>query len=295
MKVYKYVTADRIDILKAGMIRLTQPSVFNDPFEMNPYIEAIATDQYIDNKFKNEHEAHVLKTYNNQSFSFRWKIPFSRYYLGFEKSDLSNKIKQSAKGKALNAARETIPSNIDAAVGILSLTNKSDNLLMWAHYADSHKGMVFEFDSEHEFFNRKISDPQSSLGLDADLRKEYGFLRHVTYDKNRPALTVSEMEDFSQLLVKSEDWIYEEEIRLLMPLPKASRTISRGDGEDIHLFTLPPSAITGVILGAKAKQDFKVEIKELIGSRKDLEHIEVGEMALDEKAFKLVHNPIQKL
>jgi hypothetical protein len=277
------------------MIRFTQPSVFNDPFEMNPYIEAIATDQYIDNKFKKEHEAHVLKTYNNKPLSYRWKIPFSQFYLNFEKGDLAERIKNSAKGKVLYEARKTIPNNIDAAVGILSLTVKPDNLLMWAHYADSHKGMVLEFDGEHEFFNRRILDSKNSLGLDADLRSEYGFLRQVQYDENRPALTISEIKDFSQLLIKSKDWAYEEELRLLMPLPKAFRIDSRVDGKDVHLFTLPPSAITGVIFGAKAHKDLKAEVSQLISSRKDLEHIKFGEMALDEKAFKLLFKPTQKV
>lgn len=287
MKLYKYVTAERIDILKSGMIRFTQPSVFNDPFEMSPYIEAIATDQFIDNKFNKEHQAHVLKAYNNRPFSFRWKIPFSQFYLSFEKSELVNKIKDSAKGAALSAARESIPNNIDAAVGILSLTNSLDNLLMWAHYADSHKGMVIEFNGEHEFFNRRVVDSQNTLGLDADLRKEYGFLRPVKYDKNRPALTVSEIKDFSQLLVKSDDWAYEEEVRLLMPLPKADRVISGDHGGNIHLFAIPPLAITRVILGAKAHQNLKDEIIELIRLKKELEHIQVGGMHLDVREFKL--------
>jgi hypothetical protein len=287
MKIYKYVTTERIDILETGLIRFTQPSVFNDPFEMSPYIEAIATDQFIDKKFNKEHEAHVLKAYNKRPFSFRWKIPFSTYYLGFEKSELVNKIKDTAKGAALNAARESIPSNIDAAVGVLSLTNRADNLLMWAHYADSHKGMVLEFDADHEFFNRRVIDPQSTLGLDADLRKEYGFLRPIKYDKVRPALTVSEIKDFSQLLVKSDDWAYEEEVRLLMPLPKAAKTISSGDRDNIHLFSIPPSAIARVIFGVKAKQALKNDVNKLIGSKKGCEHIQVDEMVLDIKEFKL--------
>jgi hypothetical protein len=33
--LYKYVTADRIDILQNGHIRFTQPSVLNDPFEIS--------------------------------------------------------------------------------------------------------------------------------------------------------------------------------------------------------------------------------------------------------------------
>jgi hypothetical protein len=34
--VYKYVTADRIDVLKDARIRFTQPAALNDPFETCP-------------------------------------------------------------------------------------------------------------------------------------------------------------------------------------------------------------------------------------------------------------------
>jgi len=40
MSIYKYVIADRIDILENSRIRFTQPSALNDPFEMQPFIIA---------------------------------------------------------------------------------------------------------------------------------------------------------------------------------------------------------------------------------------------------------------
>ncbi|EPJ44297.1 MAG: hypothetical protein OFPII_35920 [Osedax symbiont Rs1] len=37
--------------------------------------------------------------------------------------------------------------------GILSMTERIDNLLMWSHYADSHTGFVIGFDPSHDFFD----------------------------------------------------------------------------------------------------------------------------------------------
>ena len=48
MAIYKYVVEERIDILQNGLIRFTQPSVFNDPFEVYPYFKAIADDRAVD-------------------------------------------------------------------------------------------------------------------------------------------------------------------------------------------------------------------------------------------------------
>lgn len=41
MRLYKYVSADRIDVLLNGVIRFTQAADFNDPFEIGPYVAAV--------------------------------------------------------------------------------------------------------------------------------------------------------------------------------------------------------------------------------------------------------------
>jgi hypothetical protein len=41
MRLYKYVAADRIDVLLNGVIRFTQAAEFNDPFEVVPYVAAV--------------------------------------------------------------------------------------------------------------------------------------------------------------------------------------------------------------------------------------------------------------
>lgn len=39
--VYKYYRPERIDILERGIIMLSRPSVFNDPFELKPHYDTI--------------------------------------------------------------------------------------------------------------------------------------------------------------------------------------------------------------------------------------------------------------
>ena len=43
-KLYKYVEADRVDILVNKSIRFTQPSALNDPFELQPLFEELFTE-----------------------------------------------------------------------------------------------------------------------------------------------------------------------------------------------------------------------------------------------------------
>jgi hypothetical protein len=41
MRLYKYVSPERTDVLKNGLIRFTQPTSFNDPFETFPYLQSL--------------------------------------------------------------------------------------------------------------------------------------------------------------------------------------------------------------------------------------------------------------
>lgn len=92
--------------------------------------------------------------------------------------------------------------------GIISLTEAKDNLLMWSHYADQHKGMVVEFDISHPFF--------CSLHSENDLT---GNTHRVMYRKER----LNELGDYllEPYFHKSDEWAYEKEHRLLLNLSGA--------------------------------------------------------------------------
>jgi len=47
MILYKYVPAERIDILENESIRYTQPRLLNDPFEMTPHFGALLSSNEI--------------------------------------------------------------------------------------------------------------------------------------------------------------------------------------------------------------------------------------------------------
>lgn len=87
-------------------------------------------------------------------------------------------------------------------VGILCLAGSRDSLLMWSHYADSHKGLCLEFRSQDE----------------GDL---FDAARTVTYQREYPSIRAfidGESEKFMKaLLVKSDCWGYEREYRVLDP------------------------------------------------------------------------------
>ena len=287
MKLYKYVTSDRIDILTNGLIRFTQPAAFNDPFEMSPFIKEIASDSEIEAMLDDQHVARVREQYMKNNREFKRARTFENYLKGFPKDELLFEIKASAHGKALDQLRESLPVSFNQALGVLCLTTKFDNLLMWAHYANSHSGFVIEFDAEHPFFNRVFEDLSSPTGIDEDLTKDYGHLIKVDYQDQRPHISVSSVKSFESFLVKSREWEYEDEWRMLMPSAHAD-LVKGNEPFETLLYMLPIDTVTKVILGHRSSEGLYEEFVNLKSSDSHkYGHIEIKKMSLDEREFKL--------
>lgn len=139
---------------------------------------------------------------------------------------------------------------VRASVGVLCFTTKQDNLLMWAHYASNHKGICIEFDRNAEFFNGQYKNAGICFGEAVeDHYQNIGELREVRYEIERPTyVEPSELEyDTESWFVKSPEWEYEDEQRLLLPLDLARKLPKL----DFPFYPVDPSIIKSVILGCQ--------------------------------------------
>ncbi|MGR6837931.1 DUF2971 domain-containing protein [Aliivibrio wodanis] len=123
---------------------------------------------------------------------------------------------------------------------VVSLSETNNNLLMWSHYAEQHKGMIIEFDLTQPIFDgyqsykatKSVLDEEDGeyievLDEDESKRRESintGQIQRVRYNSRRPSFKNYEniLEHF---LVKSEEWIYEKEHRVILPLVAAEKLI----------------------------------------------------------------------
>jgi hypothetical protein len=87
--------------------------------------------------------------------------------------------------------------------GVISFTETYNNLLMWSHYADEHKGIVVEFNYKKlkDHFNKRLSTNNS--------------IERVLYNRERQDMLSHSFSPKKSLLTKSDDWIYEKEHRIL--------------------------------------------------------------------------------
>lgn len=164
---------------------------------------------------------------------------------------------------------------IDEVLGVLSLCEIPDSLLMWAHYGVSHTGFVLELDPYHEHFN----SPRSP-------KDELYHLRQVHYRDTRTRTNLVDLDGIEMFLVKSVDWKYEHEWRIMRPLESSDKVINIS-GEKIHLFKLPADSIKSVILGARASEELINQVRRTITETKDMSHIKLYRCAPDESYFKI--------
>lgn len=270
MKLFKYVCPQRIDILENRMICFSTPQQLNDPFELNPHIEGVVTQETCNSSIKDE-VAKLRGEYSRLPRNSRRKMTFddfARQVSDFAHKELTSEVKLGMAKKA----KVIIDKELVGKIGILSLTERPDNLLMWAHYADSHQGFVIEFDPESSFFNQR----RSSFD-------EFGYLREVKYSEARPSLILEEVEDISPYLTKGNVWKSECEWRMMLPIHMRNKQLPCGH----NLFSFPPLAIKRIILGCRTTDVTKKIVKEVIKNNPDFMHVKLMNASIDQEHFRV--------
>lgn len=306
MKLYKYVSPERINVLEDGFIRFTQPSELNDPFDMqfgqleDLYPESAWREQWkeiessIDDgslakaKLNLELSKQGIPNFENLPRKKRRELERSPAYKAAVKA-IQNEMRsnegktqisgtfQHVRSASQNLAQ--ISSTVTEQFGVLSMTDKPDNLLMWAHYADSHRGFVIELNSEHSFFNFPADPTRSAL-------------RKIEYVERRNIRTLmSEGSDsYKAFFLKSNYWSYESEWRLVRALQDADKKV----GDNIHLFKLPEAIVSGVILGLNMKAKLKEEILNLLKIDARYTHVKIFGASPNYQEDHVDINPLNK-
>lgn len=265
-KLYKYVVPERIDVLKNQLIRFTQPAALNDLFELQLLFEEILSEEklaeavtppfkLIEEALRNQYKNLTREQQDQMSVDQfvavvrdnpQWTENFMR--------DIEPSIREMSSNMA-PLVKKMISDAIRTKIGILSLSENAEHTLLWAHYASGHKGFAIEFNTEHKFFNRRRSTED-----------ELFHLRKVRYaDRTSFGRTLLDLDGDDVLVTKQKSWTYEDEWRMLVDLGSADRVLSV-DNDEVYLFAIPLTAISAVILGARASVALHDELKVFIQS-----------------------------
>lgn len=276
MRLYKYLSRDRIDVLATRRIRYTQPGAFNDLFETKPLSSKIIDDDEARRNVDDIWPDTLRKTYAELPPEVKAVLPYDMVAAvagPYMKSFRAHVPEVLATFTPM--VRQVMAETFDKMLGIMSLTEKPDNLLMWSHYASAHEGYVIGFDSAHPYFDQRKS-PED----------EFRHLRKVQYRAARPTAPLATLDGVDIFLVKSVEWEYEHEWRIMRPLTDAAETIP-GVPLPICLFDYPAAAVLEVILGARMDATWTATLTVALKQGGHFSHVELLRATPDEGQGKI--------
>lgn len=271
MWLYKYLHPDRTDVIKNLVIRFSQVSALNDPFELYPHLSGLASKEDLRRQIEEELGRVICLEYDKLNPKVKSSVSLTDFSekISANFPDILPLIEQPAM--LFTSSVKSALSSFGEKVGMLCLSENPDSLLMWAHYADSHRGYVIQFDTEHKFFDQRITS--------GDLLRS---LKKVNYKNDRPSTLIYDMTDVDYLLTKGLEWEYEAEWRMFLPLDMASNEIKVGN-DTICLYKYPPEAVKSIIFGCRMSEEKKREILGVLEDSRLYDHIKLYQADISEE------------
>ena len=189
--LYRFFSIERAEpLLAEGKIFYPSPKDFNDPFDCKPHFVFKAS------PLKRMRYARELVAVRGRNLS-----KYERKLL----------VKQGLSVESYHKAHERFLENLGKRVGVLSLSAKFENILLWSHYAQSHTGVCIEFLRSGLLETSALKVHYSADYPELDFFKVDGAMERggqVAREAEREAV-----EKIS--LTKSVEWEYESEWRII--------------------------------------------------------------------------------
>ena len=236
--LYKFIRkADDVRFLLKGRIKFTPIPELNDPSELVPSIIPDEVEESLSLLRKKGYNEDDMTNLRYQGALLQRLAPEFQAVSVPPTQERANKLVRSSfydNFTLLATLLENTTQKIASEVGLFCLTKRNDALPMWAHYAEGAKGLVVEFCNLQEIF---CGDDTGVLSKPIAVR----------YTQNRLGVTFDPRSHDSIFFEKLEDWGYEKEVRVVMPL-KDCRREANGTNE-LYLFDIPQRHISRIILG----------------------------------------------
>jgi hypothetical protein len=200
--------------------------------------------------------------------------------------------------------------------GVFSLSEAPDNPLMWGHYADNFRGLCIGFDAVHWFFSNDQNIYGSYRGdkFQRDVaiveRDTYDIVQPVFYSTMRPQFDMFNAYFLNAFLIKSTEWMYEKEWRMIRSISECSENESnlrilkderskyypdldgRYRSGSIHkwpelgLCDFPLDAVREIIIGPLASPEFSGRVEGV--AKKVVPHADLRRAKLHPMDYKVV-------
>lgn len=232
--LYKYRSISSLDkILINNSLWFSKPEDFNDPFDCRIIHDTQNSVKEI------------------TDYLIRNNIP------SFEAKKTAVEYKNNRPKELSEIITKTVDEQI-SKTGVCCFSTVNDNILMWSHYSESHKGVCLKFDvlEDPDFF---------MIPLHMDYQNDYSTFNYIR----------EEREIVSKILkLKSTEWSYEKEIRVIKP-------------SQIGLIEFNKNALSEIIFGCKVNKNEIKRIKNLAGKNYNKTSFEKAELKTDKYGLNI--------
>lgn len=230
---HKFTSAERaIEIVENQQLWFSSPKKFNDPFDCNINLIDFEPNEdqikmVINNKVQRNRQTRREEIKKNKRNAFRIRNQFA---------EQANEFYQNS--------------------GVCCFSEKRDNILLWAHYADNHRGICLKF-------SKGISEIATMTG-----RIQYK-------DKYEKASFFNDKGDavYHLIFTKSKDWIYEKEVRSINIL-------------DYGNVDFKAEYLTEIIFGCKTEKSVVSRMKK-VAMELNFKHIKFIQAKQTKSSFEL--------
>ncbi len=213
------------DILTNHRIWCSNPANFNDPWDGKPYFDPALLD---------EPAARVATA----------EALISTRTGGTELNDVDDRLRTDPKflKAALHQFSTAMAPFISSRWGVYCLSPDPCLTLMWSHYARNHRGLALEFAVPNTKFQGALQ---------------------VNYQEEYPRLLLHDPDvGIKMLVVKSDDWKYEKEFRLICPrFTDVKDSVLIMDG---NYLPIGPRDLASILLGCQITDQAAHIIQDLV-------------------------------
>jgi hypothetical protein len=246
--LFKYfpTDADKLEKFTNGQVYLTPPEHFNDPWDFRMRFEPWTDAQ------------------------LREQCPSSSSY----GPEVFREFKAAMTSANFHADEScNYQKEIGKIVGVVSLAEQPLNPLMWAHYAESHKGFVAEFwHGEEEPFEDDFYLRTGPFGPAAKVH----YLKH----REQQPECKRDLSNIAKVLwTKHSEWEYEREWRVFQ-WHRAATPGQTKDGEPRSLLKFEPNQLIRVIFGLRICPTVEAELSKML-RRPEFRHVRKEKADID--------------
>lgn len=262
---FKYASLETaVRVIESKSFRWSSPTKFNDPFDhqagfilpFSPEEISLALTSSIERIIFSDAEPVITPTTLFSALTLklreiRHKLPRSQVLCELGQSSSESAAMLCDSIEKLNAAVQDQLCHSR----VFCVSERFDNVVMWSHYADQHKGVVFKL--------RCLDELDNTLLAARKVQYTDVFLPFPSADAYARHLTEERPIDFAPLIwdiayTKHIDWSYEEEWRVHIPL------LNEPPGDGYNIYPEDPRVFEAIFLGCHMEQEDAKNIVDLV-------------------------------